>query len=315
MKDKKYLREELLKVVEDELNLENIVKRKEPDPYRRGDGIPYFCNVYDISIKKVRQAFIEAGLERELLRYKINSDNISCEEKRYCSVNEFVNFEHILENMSQMKFNLLKIINNNTEIEFEKENDVDKISKFVGEYLAGFIYNPAYWKYPEMDELGIQMIETLYAFYGLYLTKDEINKIVELAYKEKTNKREKELLALPSSVTREKIEYYYYAPEVINKYIAEDIVSKLSLNKKSEIQTDVINVEKEAENSKTFENNMVEKREENFDLTIKDKINLIKQKIEKLEEILKQEEELSTALKQVKIDRASLEEEIKNIQL
>lgn len=309
-KSRKYTREELLKIV-----LEKLSYASKFNEYEKNDTkiiSPAGNNALDKEVLEEKindliKLFEEIGygfeyrrLENIYNKFAYNSD-AHTPIYRYLLEDEdhALNYELFLKRCSNLIRDFLDIISNE---KIYKEFDEKQIESFVPRYLSGFVFDSDFISQSRgtLNEVAMSYIVVIYNFYGISLTDADRRKIIELHLKDQISFNEKK--ALNYDVAE------IYKPELISKYIVNDIKNKLALADKLKKDHKEINLEEEKDDVENLDVNFSE-------LSLDEKINFIKQKVAELEELSAKEKELTEALTKILSDKERVKEEINSFKL
>lgn len=228
-----YTREGLLRIVEENLSVAmNVPKTSNKRISKVTDFNDVLASQQDreLAIRKVekaiariKEAFIAAGLERDFLAVEKSYNggilHYLTQNEDYDRRGHYHEIEYVelLNHLSDIKYTFLVAITSKLP---ESESYDPKLMKgFVNEYLSGFIYESGYHSAGIISQYGMQRIEAIYNFYGLTLTDETKEKIIELHLQEDNNHREKKDLGMET-------ERQYY-PDILGAFIIQDINNKL----------------------------------------------------------------------------------------
>ena len=308
MENKKYTREDLLKIVNESLSnlksrLSDMLLPTSPAGLFSGVLYQMDMNALNEEANRLKQEFIEAGLEdifNDINKKYSNMQINSATNATYGSIQEYLldakkaplDEATLLTRLAQIKSDFLKgIVKNVPEtLEYRNDFDISDNLEFLQEYLCGFVYEPSYVSGLGLSELGMNMIEIIYSFYGLTLTEEKKEEIKKIHQNQK-------LLQVPKLLT-----------DYISDDIKTHIISKMKLA--PELEIDLYSEEDFKDNKNKNHEPTKNINEKTYDFDLDAKVEKIKEKFIQLEELAKEERQLLEALEANRKKQAALKSDI-----
>ena len=200
MSEKTYTREELFKIVADNLKVAKKMPRLEQtttDPEEINRGISNLKEKrldfnYELAkaVETIRRAFMEAGLRKDLyqIEEKLQNGSDSAIFDYLTNSNDTMSYMEILKKISDLEYELLLSINSN--VPRDNDHDPEIMNQLFDDYLAGFIYDPRTISDRDLHEFVLDRVVEIYSFYGLILPRETMEKILKTQQHEFVNYRQ-----------------------------------------------------------------------------------------------------------------------------